>query len=231
MRLTEEQKTLAKEYYEKTNSVLELKLGLFHITNEFSFDKVDDIIKELESNPDRINEFIDKGVNFSTAQRRFKSIQLTQATRNKKPDRKMNEYLIEAFWCFVIGMFKAAAVLCRTAIERGIRDQLDEEAIIKYEGTSCGELIQEEKDQKHNIWKEKKLGGKKGLIETYIKKLEQKGISAKKMDELKVIANCIRIKGNIIVHSQEDMEISDREEETLDILLMTRGFLAEIYNV
>ena len=231
MKLTEEGKIIGKKYYEITNCVLELKLGLFHVANEFSYPRVDDTLRDIERDDDRLDQFIQEGLDFSNAQRRFKGIQLTEAAKKKKPDRKMNEYLTEAFWCHVGGMFKACVVLCRTAIEIGIRDQLNEPAIIKYEGKSCDELIQEEKDQKHNIWKEKNLGGKEGLIRKYLEKLERKGISEKKRNELERKADCIRIKGNIIAHSKEDMGIPDREKETLNVLKMTRGFLAEIYNI
>ena len=95
--------------------------------------------------------------------------------------------------------------------------------------SKVAELIQEEKEhwEKGNIKKDKNLGN---LIRVDLKTLcKRKRVSENKRKELKKSAHCIRIKGNIIVHSQKD--IADSEEETRDVLLMTREFLAEIYNL
>lgn len=226
MKLTEKD---VRRYNEITNAILELKLGLFHITNKLSSEELNTIIKEIESDHDRINEFIEEGLNVSTAQRRFKDIQLTQAARNKKPDTKMNDYLIEASWCYVAGMFKACVALCRTAMEIGIRDQVNEPTSVEYKEKDCDKLIQEERKhwEKGNIRMGKNL---RKLINDDLKdSCKRKEVPENKRKELIKSAHCIRIKGNIIVHAQNDT--ADREQETLDILLMTRDFLAEIYNL
>jgi len=230
MTLTEEEKRIGKKYHEITNSILELKLGLFHVSHEFSDPEISDILRDIESDDSRLDDFIQQGLDFSNASRRFKNMPLMEPAKNKRPDRKMNEYLNEAFWCYVAGTFKACVALCRTAMEIGIRDQLNEPGLIKHKGRNCDELIQEE-EKKH-----REKGREEKFLKLLINKdlydlLKRKGISKNRRDELKNLAHCIRIKGNIIVHSQKNIQIQDREKETLNVLLMTRDFLAEIYSI
>jgi hypothetical protein len=177
-----------------------------------------------------MEDFILKKLDVSNAPRRFRTIKLTKPAKNKKPDKKMNQYLVEAFLCYASGMFKACVALCRTAMEIGIRDQLNEAILVKYVGKNCDELIQEEKKhfREGNIRKEKKIWE---LIDNLNSLLGFKGISENRRNELKKLAHCIRIKGNIIVHSQENIETMDREKETQDVLLRTRNLLAEIYSI
>jgi hypothetical protein len=230
MALTEEVRKKLRRGFEITDPILELKLGLFHVTHEFSFPGIDDILKEeIETDGGLLDDFILKKLNFLDAPRRFKSIELTEPAKNKKPDKKMNEYLIEALLCYLAGMFRACVVLCRTAIEIGIRDQINVPGSRKYERKNCDELIQEEEKHREKGRKERSLKDliKKDLYDL----LKRKGISENRRDELKELAHCIRIKGNIIAHSQENMEILDREKETLNVLLMTRDFLAKIYSM
>ncbi len=231
MKLTKKEKIIGKKYSEKTNSILGLKLGLFHVSHEFSDPEIGDILKDIESDDNRLDDFIiDRGLDFSNARKRFKDVKLTESAKNKKPHKKMNEYLTEAFWCYVAGMIKACVALCRTAMEIGIIDQLNETILVKYAGKNCDELIQEENEhfKKGNISKNK---GLRKLIDDLDKLLKRKGVSENRRKELKKSAHFIRIKGNIIVHSQENMKILDREKESLDVLKMTRGFLAEIYTI
>jgi len=231
MKLTEEEKIIGKKYYEITNSILGLKLGLFHVTNEFSYPRVDDTLGDIERDDDRLDQFIQEGLDFSNARKRFKDVKLTESAKNKKPHEKMNEYLTEAFWCYVAGMFKACVALCRTAMEMGIRDQLNKTILVNYARKDCDELIQEEEEhwKKGNLSKEK---GLQGLIEMYLKTLsKRKGVSENIRKELKKSAHCVRIKGNIIVHSQKNIKTLDNEKESLDVLKMTRAFLAEIYSI
>ena len=228
MALTEEEKRKIKKGYEVANSILELKLGLFHVTHEFSDPEIDNILKEdVESDDDLLNKFLQEKLDFSNAPRRFKGIELTEPAKNKKPDKKMNEYLIEALLCYVVGMFKACVVLCRTAIEIGVRDQLNVPGLIKYEGKKCDELIQQEE----KYYGQHKMRDDKSLRTLINKDSLLNGISKNRRDELRKLAHCIRIKGNIIAHSQENTSILDREKETLNVLLMTRDFLAKIYSI
>jgi hypothetical protein len=229
MKLTEEEKTIGKRYYEITNSILGLKLGLFHVSHEFSDPEITDHLRGIESDYSRLEDFIYQGLDLSNAQKRFKDVKLTKSAKKKKPHDKMNEYLTEAFWCYVAGMFKACVALCRTAMEIGIRDQVNEPTLVEYKKKNCDELIQEEKKhwEKGNIKMDKNL---RTLIEVDLKTLyKRKEVSENKRKELKKSAHCIRIKGNIIAHSQKDT--ADREQETRDVLLRTREFLAEIYNL
>ena len=219
----------AKKRNELINDILGLKLGLFHITNGVSYKEIDDAIKEIENDDDRIVDYIYQGLDSSNAQKRFKNVKLADSAKNKMPHEKMNEYLTEAFWCYVTGMFKACVALCRTSIEIGIRDQVSESTKLKYKEKNYHGLIKE--DEKHL-----KEGNRRNnrtlaqLINWDLKSLcKRKGCPENKTKRLLKLANFIKRRGNIIIHSNKDT--ADKEEETRNILMGTREFLGDIYNL
>ena len=229
MKLTEEGNLEIKEYYRITDSILGLKLGLFHVTHEFSNPEIVDILNDIETDYDYLLDYIYHNIGISKAHKRFKNIKLTESAKNKKPDNKMNEYLTEAFWCYVTGMFKACVALCRTSIEIGIRDQVSESTKLKYKEKNYHGLIKE--DEKHL-----KEGNRRNnrtlaqLINWDLKSLcKRKGCPENKTKRLLKLANFIKRRGNIIIHSNKDT--ADKEEETRDILMGTREFLGDIYNL
>lgn len=207
------------EFHEYFDAILEYKIGL--ISSERSPEFVRELLDIVEEN--RLPDFLSNAnsTNEEDMTRRWKNLDPIVLAKTKQPPKKLKKYLIEASWAYIHGLFLSCRSLCRSVLETAIKDVLGEEITAQYKGYTCEDLIDEDRRPKKGLQK-RRFG--RDLIDYW--KDEKKP-----NDEAYFKADCIRLKGNMAIHNAATKVINiNEEQETLEVLKMTRELLGYLYS-